>query len=298
MVNKKILRKKLTMGIAGMAIGLVLGGCGGASASAEGFDSSQVIAVVSREDGSGTRGAFIELFDILEKGEDGSKKDLTTKEAIIAKQTDIMMTTVAGNPYAIGYISTGSVNDTIKAMQIDGVDPTAENIQSGAYPIYRPFHIATLGAPEGLAQDFISFILSEEGQAIVSDSYIPVSENGAYAPAGEQGKLVVAGSSSVSPLMEKLIEAYTQRNPQAEIELQTNDSSTGMQAAMEGTADIGMASRELKDSEKESLEYLEIALDGIALIGNLENPTDSLSKEQVKSIFTGELQTWSQLENE
>ncbi len=217
------------------------------------FDTKKAINVISREDGSGTRGAFIELFGILQKNEDGTQKDLTTKEAVIARQTDVMMTNVAGDKYAIGYISLGSLNDTVKALNIEGVVPTTENVKNGTYPVSRPFNIATKGEPTGLAKDFIDFILSAEGQAVVSKSYIAVDDAPlAYAGSKPSGKIVVAGSSSVTPVMEKLKEAYLAVNPNAQIEIQMSDSSAGMNGAIDGTCDIGMASRELKDSERKS----------------------------------------------
>ncbi len=258
-----------------------------------GFDTSESISVVSREDGSGTRGAFIELFGIEVKGDDGSKKDLTTKEAVIAKQTDVMMTNIAGDPYAIGYISLGALNETVKALQIDGVDATTENVKNNAYAISRPFNIATKGEPAGVAEDFIHFILSAEGQAVVAKSYIAITEDApAYAGDKPSGKIVVAGSSSVTPVMEKLKEAYLEINPNAAIEIQQSDSSAGMTGAIDGTCDIGMASRELKDSELAALTPTAIALDGIAVIVNNENPLTSLTKDQVKAIFTGEATEW------
>ena len=266
--------------------------CSGGNTSS--FDNEKDIVVVSREDGSGTRGAFIELFGIEQKNDDGTKKDLTTKEAIIAKQTDVMMTNIAGDPYAIGYISLGSLNDTVTALQIEGVTPTAENVKNGTYPIARPFNIATNGEATGLTKDFIDFILSAEGQSVVGKSYIAVSENApAYAGNKPSGKIVVAGSSSVTPIMEKLKEAYLTMNPNATIEIQMSDSSAGITGAIDGTCDIGMASRALKDSELEQLTSTQIALDGIAVIVNHENPTANLTKEQVKAIFTGETLTWS-----
>jgi len=276
---------------------IAAGTIAGCTRDAGEFDPSKTIRVVSREDGSGTRSAFIELFGIEVKGADGSKKDLTTKEAVIAKQTDVMMTNIAGDKYAVGYISLGSINKTVKAIQIDGVDPTAENVQNGTYPVARPFNIATKGEPAGLAKDFIEFILSGDGQAVVAKSYIAVDENApAYAGSKPAGKIVVAGSSSVTPVMEKLKEAYLEINPNAIIEIQLSDSSAGMIGAIEGTCDIGMASRALKDSELEQLISTQIAWDGIAVIVNNENPVSSLTKEQVRGIFTGELTKWSEIQ--
>lgn len=262
---------------------------------ASNFKADSDISVISREDGSGTRGAFIELLGIEQKGSDGSKKDLTTKEAIIARQTDIVMTQVAGDRYAIGYISLGSLNDTVKALQIEGVNPSPATVKDGTYPIARPFNIATKGEPSGLAKDFIDFILSAEGQAVVGKGYIAIDESApAYNGSKPSGKIVVAGSSSVTPVMEKLKEAYVTINPNANIEIQQSDSSAGMTGAIDGTCDIGMASRELKDSEKAVLTPIQIALDGIAVVVNKENPASDLSKDQVKSIYIGEVLRWSE----
>ena len=269
---------------------------GSPSTPALSFDTSKAISVVSREDGSGTRGAFIELFGIEVKGDDGSKKDMTTKEAVIVSQTSVMMTNVAGDKYAIGYISLGSLGDTVKAVQIEGVDATAENVKNGTYSIARPFNIATKGEPTGLAKDFIDFILSADGGAVISKSYIAVTDNApAYAGDKPSGKIVVAGSSSVTPIMEKLKEAYLLINPNATIEIQESDSSAGMTAAIDGTCDIGMASRELKESETQQLTPTQIAIDGIAVIVHNDNPITNLTKEQVKLIYTGETLKWSEV---
>ena len=279
-------------------------GCGssnGASSSDAGSGSdsgsaSQPISVVSREDGSGTRGAFVELTGVEEKDADGNKTDNTTADAIISNSTEIMMTTVSGDEYAIGYSSTGSLNDTVKALNVDGVEPTAQNIKDGKYSLSRPFNIATKGTPGKLAQDFIDYILSEEGQKVVEDNgYIAsVDDAKAFKSSGESGKLVVAGSSSVTPVMEKLAEAYKAVNKKAEIEIQESDSTTGMTAAADGTCDIGMASRELEDSEKDKgLTSQAIALDGIAVIVNTQNTRTEITTDMVKKIFTGEVNDWS-----
>lgn len=258
------------------------------------FNAGKDISVVSREDGSGTRGAFIELFGIEVKNEDGTKKDMTTKEAIIADKTDIMMTNIAGDPYAIGYISLGSLNDTIKAVNIGGVKASTANVKNGTYTIQRPFNIATKGEKTGLAKDFIDFILSKEGQDVIGKSYIPINESApAYAGDHPEGKITIAGSSSVTPIMEKLKEAYNAVNPAATIEIQMSDSTSGMTSTIEGACDIGMASRALKDSEKEQLTEIAIALDGIAVIVNNKNPLSDAAKDEIKGIFTGELTKWS-----
>ena len=260
------------------------------------WDASNDISVVSREDGSGTRGAFIELFGIEEKNGD-EKVDNTTDEAQITNSTSVMLTTVAGDDYAIGYVSLGSLNDTVKALKIDGEEATEQNIKDGKYKICRPFNIATKkGADNELAKDFISYIMSKEGQQVISDNgYIGDDSAEAYAGTKPSGKVVVGGSSSVSPVMEKLIEAYKKVNTGAEIELQTTDSTTGMTSAIDGSYDIGMASRELQDDEKDKLDSQAIATDGIAVIVNKNNTTDELSSDQVKDIYTGNAVAWDEV---
>ena len=259
------------------------------------WDNTRDITVVSREDGSGTRGAFVELFGIEEEV-NGEKVDMTTKEANITNSTSVMMSTVAQDEYAIGYISLGSLDDSVKAVKVDGSEATAENIKNGSYKISRPFNIATKEDLSDAAQDFEDFILSTEGQKVVEDNkYIPLDDVSDYKSNGASGKVVVAGSSSVSPVMEKLKEAYQAVNSDVEVEIQTSDSTTGMQNAIDGVCDIGMASRELKDSEKEAgLTPTVIAMDGIAVVVNNDNPTEELSSDQVKSIFTGDVLTWDE----
>ena len=263
--------------------------------SAGSSSKSQTITVVSREDGSGTRGAFIELFGIEEKDASGKKVDNTTDDATITNSTEVMMTTVAGDEAAIGYTSLGALNSSIKALKVDGAEATAANVKSGTYKISRPFNIATKGTVSEVTQDFINYILSEDGQKIVeSNGYISQGNSGAFTSNGASGKIVVAGSSSVTPVMEKLLEAYQKVNTGAKIELQESDSTTGMTAAIDGTCDIGMASRELKDSEKSAgLTNQVIALDGIAVIVNNKNSAPNITSEQVKAIFTGETTDWS-----
>lgn len=257
------------------------------------FDYGKDITVISREDGSGTRSAFIELVGIEVKGDDGTKKDHTTKEAIIAKQTDIMMANISENLYSVGYISLGSLNSTVKALNVDGVEPSAENVKSGAYKIARPFNIATKGEISPLAQDFIDFILSAEGQSVVAKSYIPVNDAApAYQGSISEGKITVAGSSSVTPVMEKLKEAYLALNPGAQIEIQQSDSSAGIKGVIDGTCEIGMASRELKDSEKSEVDGTQIAVDGIAVIVNPKNPISNLTSEEIKEIYVGTTTSW------
>lgn len=259
-------------------------------------ENNNEIVVVSREDGSGTRGAFIELFGIEEKDSNGNKVDKTTDEATVVNSTSVVMTTVAGNKNSIGYISLGSLNDTVKAVKVDGVEPTVENIKNNTYKVFRPFNIATKENPGELTQDFISFILSSDGQKVVEENgYIASSEEGPYSSTKPSGKIVIAGSSSVTPLMEKLKEAYLKVNTNAEIEIQASDSTTGMKLAMEGTCDIGMASRELKESELKKLKPTVIAMDGLVVIVNKENPVSNLTSDQIKGIFKGEITSWNEV---
>ncbi|MDY2937998.1 MAG: substrate-binding domain-containing protein [Fusicatenibacter sp.] len=263
-----------------------------------GGDFSGAISVISREDGSGTRGAFIELFGVEEKNENGEKVDNTTVDAQITNNTSVMMSTVAGNEYAIGYISLGSLNDSVKALQIDGADASAENVENGSYKVSRPFNIITKDGLSEDAQDFVDFILSTEGQAVVAENgYIPLKDTKAYEGICSGEKVVVAGSSSVTPVMEKLKEAYAAVNSNANIEVQQSDSTTGVTSTSDGLCDIGMASRELKDSEAElGLTATVIATDGIAVIVNNSNPVDGLTSEQVKSIFVGETTDWADVQ--
>ena len=257
------------------------------------------ITVVSREDGSGTRGAFIELFGIESKNDAGEKVDNTTEDAEITNSTSVMMTTIAGNKGAIGYVSLGSLNDTVKAVAIDGADATVDAIKAGEYK--GSTSLQTLQSKDGLsdaASDFIKFIMSEDGQKVVEDNgYISQGNEGAYTASGLKGKVVVAGSSSVTPVMEKLKEAYVAVNPDVEIEVQQSDSTTGMTSAIEGVCDIGMASRDLKDSELEAdLTSTVIAMDGIAVVVNNDSPVAELTSENVKDIFTGEITDWADVQ--
>lgn len=262
------------------------------------FNSSRTINVITREDGSGTRGAFTEIVGILEGGENGEINDRTYVEAIVQNSTDAVMTSVTGDEYSIGYISLGSLNENVKAVKIDGVEATAENVQNKSYKISRPFNIAYKGDLNPLAEDFINFILSTEGQDIVVNAgYVQVGTDLTNYERGKEleGALVIAGSTSVTPVMEELVQAYKEIYPKVTIEIQSTGSSAGMQAAIEGTADIGMASRELKESELAELTAQAIAMDGIAVIVNNNNPVEDLSLEQIKSIYVGEITEWNEV---
>lgn len=302
---KSMIKKITATALFGVLAVSAFAGCGGASSSSNGssdagsdaakFDASKTISVVTREEGSGTRDAFTELTGVLVKDGD-NKTDNTTTSAVTINSTEAVITNVKDNEAAIGYISLGSLNDTVKALKIGGVEATADNVKSGDYAVSRPFNIAYKSELSDVAQDFVDYIMSSDGQKIVSDNgYVTVAENAAYSGKKPSGKISVAGSSSVSPVMEKLAEAYQKVNTNAKVEIQTSDSSAGMQSAMGGTCDIGMASRDLKDEEKSALKVETIAKDGIAVIVNNANTCDDLTLDQVKSIYTGETTVWSDI---
>lgn len=308
--NKKILAVTLSLG-------LILAGCGKdqkaeekeaettqtAEAPAEKEASTETanqedydFTVVSREEGSGTRGAFIELVG-LEEEVDGAKEDMTTQEAIVQNSTNAVMQTVSQDAEAIGYISLGSLNDTVKALKIEGVEATEENIVNGTYKISRPFNLAFKEAEiNDLAKDFLKFCLSEEAQALtLEEGYVPLKDTEKYEPAKVSGTLTVAGSTSVTPLMQKMAEKYQELNPDAKIEIQSTGSSAGIEAVIDGAADIAMASRELKDEEKDKLAVEVIATDGIAVVVNPASKVEDLTMDQLKQIFKGELKSTSEL---
>lgn len=295
MKSKKLLALALSCVCALGAFALV--GCSsGGGESSDGSapaENGGAISVISREDGSGTRGAFTELFGVL----DDNKKDATTSSAVVTNSTSVMMTTVAGDPASIGYISLGSVNETVKPVKIDGVAPSAEGVKDGSYKVARPFNVVTKDGMSEVAQDFLNFIMSAEGQEVVDSEYVSVADSAtSYTASGKSGKVVVAGSSSVTPIMEKLAEAYEALNPDVKVEVQQSDSSTGVQSAIDGTCDLGMASRELKDSElSQGVKPVVIAMDGIAVIVNNGSSVDDLTSDQVKGIFTGDITDWSEI---
>ena len=258
------------------------------------FDTEQDITVITREDGSGTRGAFIELTGVEEKNDAGEKEDMTTAAAATQNSTNGVMTAVANDETAIGYISLGSLNDTVKAVTVDGVEATSENVSNGTYTLARPFNIVTNGeATDPVAVDFIGYCMSADGQALATEEGYIGDEGAEYTSTQPSGSITVGGSSSVSPLMEKLIEAYGEVNPNATIEMLTTDSTTGVTGALDGTYTIGMASRELKDTETaEGATATVLAMDGIAVVVNPANTTANLTVDQIKSIYTGETTVW------
>lgn len=300
MTITKLSKITLTLGV-----GLTLAACGAdsgsgsadSSESAEGFDTSQTINVISREDGSGTRGAFTEITGVLvEEGE--TETDNTYSAATIQNSTSGVMTTVAGDPASIGYISLGSLDDSVKGVTIEGVEATAETVQDGSYAIARPFNVAYGEELSEVAQDFWDYIMSAEGQEIVvGEGYVEaVTDAPAFeATEGMSGNISIVGSTSVTPVMEVLVEGYAALNPEVTIDVTSNGSSAGMTAAMDGSADIGMASRELKDEELDVLTAEPLAIDGISVIANNENSVEDLTMEQVRQIFTGEVTTWAEV---
>ena len=289
------MKRILSLGLAALMTVFALAGCGADNGTGTGTDA---ISVLTREEGSGTRGAFIELLGIEEKNADGKKVDKTIDTAETTNSTSVMITTVQGNKAAIGYISLGSLDKSkVKALKVDGAEATTDNVKSGEYKVSRPFNIATKGDATGATSDFIKFILSADGQAVVEkNGYISEGNTGAYKASGQKGKITIGGSSSVTPVMEKLKEAYVKVNPDVTIDVQQNDSSSGMKGAIDGIYDIGMASRDVKDSEKEAgLNSIKIVLDGIAVIVNKDNALDSITSEQIKNIYTGSLTKWSEI---
>lgn len=281
------------------------------------------IGVVSREDGSGTRGAFVEIVGVVDEDDN----DMTTLDAVIQNSTNGVMQTVAGDVQAIGYISLGSLGDAVKGLAVDGVEVTSENVTNGSYPIARPFNVAWSKDTElsDVATDFLDFVYSAQGQTIVEEEgYVQVTRSAgeeaeevtqeetteaesteesseetvelpSYEAAGLEGTIEVVGSTSVSPIMEKLAEAYSELNEGVTINITSNGSSAGMEAAMNGTAELGMASRDLTDDEKGALNYDAVAIDGIAVIVHTENPLSDISLEHVKQIFLGEVTEWEEI---
>lgn len=253
------------------------------------------INVISREAGSGTRGAFTEITGVLEK-KDGQEVDNTTEEAAVQNSTDAVITTVSNDPASIGYISLGSLNDTVKALKVEGVEATPENVKSGEYKIARPFNICYQEGADEKALDLLKFIESDEGQKIVeAEKYIPEVSGKTYTAIDNDAHITIAGSTSVTPLMEKLVEAYKKLNPKFEADIQATGSSAGIQSAIDGTAQIGMASRELKDEEAPKVKADVIARDGIAVIVNKQNPSEDVSLASLKDIFTGSMTQWSEV---
>lgn len=284
------MKKAISILAAAALAAAMFAGCSGENSSS---GASGAITVITREDGSGTRGAFIELTGVEKKDGEGNRSDETTLSALTSKSTDAVLTQVKGDVNAIGYISLGSMNEDVKALKIEGVEATIDNIKADKYAIARPFNIAVKGDVSDVTADFIKFIMSADGQKVIEDNgYVAVNDSAeAYTPADVSGTIKINGSSSVTPVMTKLKEAYEKINDKADIEIQQTDSSTGMKTVAEGSCDIGMASRELKDTESE-LNGTTIAKDGIAIIVNPNNALDDINVETIRKIYVGEITSW------
>ncbi len=286
------MKKILALTLCVIMAAAVFTGCGNKRSNGE--TDGAPITVISREDGSGTRGAFTELMGIMVDDVDN-----TTTSAEISQSTSVVLTTVAGNKNSIGYVSLGSLNDTVKAVKVDGVDATVENIKGGSYAVSRPFLVVTNDKLTDVSKDFIKFILSKQGQDIIAEEgYITIDDNAAdyETQKGIKGKIVLAGSTSVSPVMQKLADAYKAIYKDVTLEIQQTGSGAGITSTIEGACDIGMSSRDLKPEETaEGIEGITIAMDGIAVVVNNENSVEDLTSEQIRQIFTGEVTDWSQV---
>lgn len=286
------MKKILALTLCVVMAAAVFTGCGNNNADSK--TDGAPITVISREDGSGTRGAFTELMGIMVDDVDN-----TTTSAEISQSTSVVLTTVAGNKNSIGYVSLGSLNDTVKAVKVDGVDATVENIKGGSYAVSRPFLVVTNDKLTDVSKDFIKFILSKQGQDIIAEEgYITIDDNAAdyETQKGISGKIVLAGSTSVSPVMQKLADAYKAIYSDVTLEIQQTGSGAGITSTIEGACDIGMSSRDLKPEETaEGIEGTTIAMDGIAVVVNNENSVEDLTSEQIRQIFTGEVTDWSQV---
>lgn len=282
--------------VAVLISGLLLTGCSN-DGEAEGFNVSKEITVISREEGSGTRGAFVEMIGIVMEDENGNNIDMIKQTADVTQSTGVMLSSVESNLYAIGYISLGSLNDEVKALAVDGAAPTNENINNGTYKVSRPFNIVTNPETSELTRDFIQFILSTEGQKVVADTgYIAINDSDSFVSNMEGGKITISGSSSVTPVMEKLKEKYETINGNAIIEINQSDSTSGVNSVVDGIADIGMVSRGIKENElAEGILPTTIATDGIAVIVNNENEIDNLTTKQIKDIYLGNILIWNEL---
>ena len=295
--------KRVIASVCAAALALSMVACGSdastSTSTSTGSESgaSASITVVTREDGSGTRSAFVEL-----TGVETDEGDMTIATAQVANSTNNVMTSVQAEPSAIGYISMGSLNETVKGIAVDGVEPTTDNVKAGTYPISRPFNIVTNGdisAQDELTQDFVNWVMSADGQAICTEEgYIGDDAAEAYTSTQPSGSLAVGGSSSVSPVMEKLIETYmADVNPNASIDLQTTDSTNGVTGALDGTYNIGMASRAISDDEaSQGAVSTQLAMDGIAVIVNTENTVSNISMDSLRGIYTGEVTDWADVQ--
>ena len=288
---KKILLAILSIAMVGV-LGVAAVGCGEDK-------MTDTITVITRESGSGTRGAFIELTGVQQKDKDGNKVDRTVKTAQVANSTAVALQNVQKNPSAIAYISLGSLTDSVKAVPFEGTAATVDNIKNGSYTLSRPFNLAYKEDNDNpTLADFMKYIASTEAAEVINgEDFIAPENTASYTkPAtAPTEKLVVNGSSSVYPLMQALVESYCKASgvSKSTIDLQFNDSTAGMTGAMNGTYDLGMASRELEESEAAALQSVVLATDGIAVIVNNMNPITNITKEQLCNIYIGVATKWS-----
>ena len=283
--------------ISTISLSLLLAACGSDDAATDNgsaagdFDVATDIHVITREDGSGTRGAFSEIANIVDENGD----DAITQSATVQNGTSAVMQGVAGDVYAIGYISLGSLDNSVKAVNVNGIEATPENIMSGDYEVARNFNVAYGGELSEVAQDFWDFMFSAQAQELVAEEgYVSVdTEATEYEAKALAGDITIVGSTSVQPIMERMAQAYREYNPDVVIDITAPGSGAGVTAAIDGTADIGMASRELSDEEQAQLsETAAIAVDGIAVILHLDNITEDLSLEDISGIYSGDITTW------
>lgn len=288
-----------------LSLSLLLAACGGGgeegsdsagseNAGSSEFEASQHIHVVTREDGSGTRGAFVEIAGVVDDNGD----DMTTPTATVQNSTNGVMQAVAGDVHSIGYISLGSLDDSVKAISVNDVEATPENVQSGDYEVARNFNVTYGQELSEQAQDFYDFFFSAQAQEVVEEEgYVAsVSDPEEYEASDVSGDITVVGSTSVEPLMQRFSEVYGELNPNANIDITAPGSGAGITAAIDGTADIGMASRELDEDESSEVMGTDaIAVDGIAVIGHNDNPTENLALEDVSGIYLGDITTWDEV---
>lgn len=250
------------------------------------------INVISREAGSGTRDAFTQLTGIKENGSDN-----TAVTSEITSSTFVVIKSVAGDKNAIGYVSLGTLAGDIKALKINGTAPSAENIENGTYPLVRTFNIVDRGDLTAEAQDFVDFVMSAEGREIIEkEGYVAAGEADSPEKSekdSRKGRIVIAGSTSVAPLMDVLADKYMKYHPKVKIEIQQTGSGAGITSVLAGACDIGISSRELTEEEMaKGARASAIARDGIVVIVNQENETEDMTIDEIRDIFTGRRTVW------
>lgn len=256
------------------------------------------ISVISREDGSGTKKSFIEQMGLIKNGEDGGYIDMTTDDAVVVNSTNNAIKAVELDKTAIAYISLASLDDSVKAVKIEGVNPSRENIESGDYKLQRPFSLAYReDSMTDLSKDFLEFIKSKDAKDLIEgEDLIALSNDKEYKSKNLEGKLTITGSSSLKSIVDKLSQKYESLNENVDVEVLSNESLTGLRNVSDGVVDIAMVSNKVED---ESLNSEIFAIDGIAIIVNKENDLiNDLNISELRSIYkgdiknTGELRKW------